>query len=446
LVTEAGLVDDADVLIEDGVISQIGRGLPEFGEVVDAKGMWVLPGVIDPHVHTVQEGVSLNHPMLEDLAEASYAAVLGGATTICAYAQRIPDVDVLEMVHRQIEFGKRASYADFAINALCFGGDDVAEAVAQGSTKLGVRTFKAMLAYHKNGLMIEDDSLLLMMQAAKGRGVTVLVHAENGRVSDCLEDHAFALGDFDPHQLLECAPPELEAEGVFKTAMLSRITGARVLFVHLTSEIARDTLVWLRSQPGGSRLSVETQPHYALFTEEAAIERGPLAKVGPVLKRDADLKAVREAITTGLVSHLSSDHSPRSIAVKTQAENIRDAPYGGISGTEVLLPLAWKLGVHDGLFGLPRIAALTSTNAAKSYGLYPKKGAIRVGSDGDLALVPIDGPMKVITPSNLHMKSDYSLYEGIETAGFPSVVIKAGVVVVAEGEMVGRPQGAYLGG
>jgi dihydropyrimidinase len=445
IVTEGGVLDSADVLIESGVITQIGRGLSESGEVIDAHGMWVLPGVIDPHVHPVQQGVSINHPMLEDFEEASYGAAMGGATTICAYAQRVPGVEILEMIHRQIEFGKKAAYTDFAINALCFAGDDVAEVVTKGTSQLGVRTFKAMLAYHKNGLMLEDDRLLVMMKVAKQNNATVLIHAENGRVIDCMEDHARGFAELDIDVLLDCAPPELEAEGIFKTAMLSSITGARILFVHLTSKIGCETLSWLRNRPEGSLLSIETQPHYALFTNQEVRDRGPLAKVGPVLKTEVDRTAVRDAIANGLVSHLSSDHSPRSIAVKTSKASILDAPYGGISGTEVLLPLAWKLGIHDGLFDVQRVVELTSTNAAKQYGLYPKKGTIRIGSDGDFALVPIDGPTKVITPSNLHMKSDYSLYEGIETAGFPQIVIKGGQVIVQEGSLIRRPHGAYLG-
>jgi dihydropyrimidinase len=390
--------------------------------------------------------VSLNEPMLDDLEEASRTALVGGATTICAYAQRIPGHDVLEMVHRQIEFGSQAAYGDFAINALCFGGDDVVDVVDKGKRKLGVRTFKALLAYNSRGMMIEDDQLLRMMRTAAEVDATVLIHAENGRVIDCLEHLVRDRGDITDDDLLACAPPELEADGIVKTAMLSRLTGARVLFVHLTSRIGRDALAWARSQPGGERLSVETQAHYALLTNQAVKERGALAKVGPVLKEDTDREAVREALSSGLISHLSSDHSPRHSHVKLAAEHILDAPYGGISGTELVLPLAWKLGIHDGLFDVVQLAKLVSTNAAKQYGLYPSKGSIRVGADGDLALVPIEGKPKVITPDNLEMQSDYSLYEGIESAGFPTFVVKRGQVAVAEGDLVTRPQGQYIHG
>lgn len=424
----------------------MGRGLPEPATVLDAAGYYVLPGAVDPHVHTTQAGVSLNEPMLDDLEEASRTALLGGVTTICAYAQRIPGHDVLEMVHRQIEFGGRAAYGDFAINALCFGGDEVVDVVQTGRRKLGVRTFKALLAYNSRGMMIEDDALLRMMRAAAEVNATVLIHAENGRVIDCLEHLVRDRGDITDDDLLACAPPELEADGIIKTAMLSRLTGARVLFVHLTSRIGRDALTWARSQDGGERLHVETQPHYALLTNDAVRDRGALAKVGPVLKEDTDREAVREAIADGLISHLSSDHSPRHSHVKLAAENILDAAYGGISGTELVLPLAWRLGMHDGLFDIVQLAKLVATNAAKQYGFYPDKGAIRPGADGDLVLVEIEGTPKVITPNNLHMQSDYSLYEGITSAGFPTFVVKQGRLVVAEGDLITRPHGQYING
>jgi dihydroorotase-like cyclic amidohydrolase len=412
--------------------------------VLDAAGHYVLPGAVDPHVHCTQEGVSVNEPMIDDLEESSRTALLGGSTTICAYAQRIPGADLLEMVNRQIEFGRRAAYGDFALNALCMGSDDVVDVVDKGKRQLGVQTFKAMLAYNSRGMMMEDDQLLRMMRTAAEVGATVLVHAENGRVIDCLDHLLRDRGDISDADLLAGAPPELEADGIVKAAMLARLAGARVLFVHLTSKLGRDALRWVRSLPGGDRISVETQPHYGLLTNAAVLERGALAKVGPVLKEDEDRQAVREAMADGLVSHLSSDHSPRHSHVKLAADNILDAPYGGISGTEVLLPLAWRLGMQEGLFDIVRLAQLVSTNAARQYGLYPRKGSIQVGADGDLALVPIRGEGKIITPANLHMQSDYSLYEGISSAGFPAFVVKGGRIVVGEGELLTRPHGAYI--
>jgi dihydropyrimidinase len=405
----------------------------------------VLPGVIDPHVHVRQEGHSLNEPMLDDLEAASRVALLGGVTTMFAYVQRTPANTALEMVERQIALGQRAAYVDFGLNVLCLPGDDLETLVDVGARKLGVHTFKAMLSYNRRGLMLEDDAFFRVLAAAAAVDAVVLVHAENGRVIDHLEAQARTRGSVGREAHLACAPGELEAEGMFKAAMYSHLTGCRVLFVHLSSRIARDTLAWLKSGPYGTRLAVETQPHYALLTNEAVLIRGPLGKVGPPLREAADRDAIVQAVASGLVSHLSSDHAPRSTAVKLAKDNILDAPYGGTSGTEVLLALAHKLGPEDGHFGIEALARLTATNTARAYGAYPRKGTIRPGSDGDLVVVPVDGPARPLTPKSLHGPSDYSLYEGLTSRGFPRYVIRGGVLAVVDGEVKARVPGRYLG-
>lgn len=443
IVTDQGTLD-ADVLIEGGLISSLGTRLAGNGEVIDASGCWVLPGCFDPHVHTSLEGHSVNEPMLDDLEEASRVALLGGVTTIGAYAQRTPTHAVLEMLERQIDFGRKASYVDFVMNALCFPGDDVPHVVETGVRKLGVCAFKAFLSYHNRGLMTEDDDLLDMMRAAAAEDALVLVHAENGRVISRLERHEREQRPITNDALVRTAPGEIEADGIFKSAMLSRLTRCRVLFVHVTSRMGVETLGWLKSRPGGDLLAAETQPHYLFLTNDAVLERGGLAKVGPPLKGEEDRQAVRHAVGTGLVSHLSSDHSPRSRDVKMAAAHILDAPYGGISGAEVLLALTYRL-FEEGLVDIEQVARLTSSNAARVHGLYPRKGSIRPGADADIVVVPIDGEDRPIMPATLHGRSDYSLYEGLSSRGFPRYVVRAGHLVVEDAEILERVPGRYLG-
>ena len=443
VVTEEGAIE-ADVLIENGTIARVGPKLRSDGETVDARACWVLPGVIDPHVHVLQEGHHMLEPTLDDLEEASRVGLFGGVTSVFAYALRTRDYDLVEMLRRQISYGERASYVDFGINALCLPGDDVETAVEIGAKQLGIRTYKGMLGYNRRGLMLDDETFFRLLSAAGRAGALVLVHPEHGRMIDFFEDQARKAGatDFGAH--LRCAPSELEAEAMFRTATLAQLASANVLFVHLTSAIAASTFGWLKSTPLGAHLVAETQPHYALLTNDATLARGPLGKVGPPLRDAFDRDAVRAALTSGLISHLSSDHSPRNTAVKLAKDNILDAPYGGISGTEVLLPLAHAIGPEQGCFDIVKMAQLVSTNAAKVYGAYPRKGTIRPGSDGDLTILPIDGPAKAITPTNLHGRSDYSLYEGLSSRGFPRDVIRGGVRVIADGEMVARAPVRYL--
>lgn len=445
IVTESGVLEDADVLVQDGLIAALGwdlTGLGAIDEVVDAEDCYVLPGVIDPHVHTSLDGHSVNEAMAEDLEAASLAGLHGGVTTVGAYVQRIPGRDLLEMIQRQIAFGRAAAWTDFALNALCFPGDDLDAIVLKGSD-LGIGTFKVFLSYHNRGLMTEDDDLYRLMARCAERDAVVLVHAENGRIIDHLEAAERQRGEPDRGALLRSAPAEIEAEGMFRAATFARMTGCRLLFVHVTSAAGARMLASLRAQ-AGRRIAAETQPHYCLLTNDEVLERGGLAKVGPPLKTPEDVVAVRTALGEGVISHLSSDHSPRMREVKLATDNILDAPYGGISGVELLLPLAFRLGLQEGLFDITTLARVTSTNAAKRFGLYPRKGTIRPGADGDLTLVPVDGDERVITPSILHGASDYSLYEGIASRGFPRTVIRNGRLALRDGE-VQRVPARHLG-
>ena len=441
VVTETGVVD-ADILVVDGSIRSIGSGL-SGGPVVDARGAWVLPGVVDPHLHTSVGGFHTMDPLAEDLKQATAAALMGGVTTVSAYVNRGPGMGLIDAVRYQIQFGKEHSAVDFAINALCLPGDPLTEAVEEG-VRLGVTTYKAFLGYYVRGVMMEDNELVELMTAVASHDGLVLIHPENGRATKYYHDIEYARDPTDIEGFMRCSPGILEAEGMFRAAALAELTGCDVLFVHLSAGETVRVLSWLKEGGGPVRVWSETQPHYLILTEDALIEHGPLAKIGPPLRRREDVAAVWGAVEAGHLDLLSSDHSPRTKAMKHAAPNIFDAPYGGITPSEALLPLAYALGVETGRFDMGRLAELTATSAAKAYGLYPRKGAIRVGADADFAIVPIEGEPREIGPRNLHGRSDYSIYTGLTSRGFPKYVVRRGCLAVSEGEVLDNPSGRYL--
>jgi dihydroorotase-like cyclic amidohydrolase len=272
-----------------------------------------------------------------------------------------------------------------------------------------------------------------------------LVHPENGVVATLLEDEERASGSVDNGAFLRTAPGILEAEGMYRSGTMARMTGARLLFVHLTSEESALALRHLQSLPGGDRIFCETQPHYLCLTNKEVLERGPLAKVGPPLREEADVAAVWQAVLDGHVGHLASDHTARSIAMKMDGDpNILDAAYGGFSGTELLLPLAFRFGIEEGRYDIVRLSHLISTTAARVYGLYPQKGVLLQGSDADIVLVPIEGSPVEITPERLHGMSDYTVFRNMTSRGFPSHVIRRGRLVVAQNEQVGEQNARFL--
>jgi len=440
VVTESGTFV-GDVLIVDGVIVAIGHGL-SGDTVIDAEGCWVLPGIVDAHVHTRIGEHSMGDALAEDLPMASRTALHGGVTTICAYAHSTPDASAIEVINEQIELGRSSCSVDFALNAFVRPADDIEATVTQGAA-LGVMTFKAQMAYHSRGMMQEDDSLFRIMRAVSSVGGLTLVHPENGRMVDELERVERAGGSTHA-SLLRSAPGVLEAEGMFRAATIAGIAECPVLFVHLSARESVALAEWLHNRPNSNRIFWETQPHFLVLSNDLLATRGALAKIGPPLREDEDIAEVWRALENGILSHITSDHTVRTAAVKLSKPDILDAPYGGFGCTGLLLPLTFALGVQSGRFGIEDLVRLIATNPAKRYGLYPRKGVIQPGADGDLVVLPMDGPAVPLVADNIPGAADYSLYEEIYSQGFPRDVIRAGTLALRNGEVLENPPARYL--
>jgi len=441
LVTPDGVVD-GDIAIDDGTISAVGTDLGG-DTVIDAAECWVLPGAIDPHVHISLEGHSTTEPLLDDLVGATRAGIMGGVTTVGAYVQRTPGKDIVSSMESLIEYGNAESASDFFINGLVLPGDDV-PATVRGGAELGVMSFKALVAYNKRGLMFDDENLMRLMAEVAAVGAVTLIHAENGGAIDYLESIETERG-VDNGSFLRAQPGVLEAEGMFRTATFAELCGTRLLYVHLTSKEGVEMLRLLQSRPYGERILTETQPHYLALTNGEVLERGPLGKVGPPLKEQDDVDALWDAVGSGLINHISSDHSPKAKSVKLATDNILEATYGGIGGVEAMLPLVYSLGFETGRLTIEEVAALTATNAATAYGIHPRKGVIREGADADLVVIPKEGPERQLVPDQLAGVADYSLYESLSSRGFPRDVVSGGVVAVRDFTATGADSpGRYL--
>lgn len=438
LVTGDGVVE-GDISFRDGVIEEIGTGLG--GETIaDADGAWVLPGAVDPHLHISLGGHSITEPLLHDLHQAARAALRGGVTTIGVYAQRTPATTVIEAIKTEIGREGDGVATDYFINALLMPGDDIEETVA-GSAAAGVNSFKTMVAYARRGLMLDDASICLLMERAAAVGGITLVHAENGGAIDYLDATERRRGVTNA-SYLRSQPVELEPEGMNRTAMFAALTGCRLHFVHCTSAPGAAMLGTLKDS--GASVTAETQIHYLLLTNDEVLQRGPLGKVGPPLRDSGHLAPLWDALADGRIDHLSSDHSPKSLEVKLSAHNILDATYGGISGTGVMLPLAFSEGFKKGRLTIERLAEVTSTRAAQIHGLYPQKGVLAEGSDADLVVIPEGQPEVNLNHDKLEPAAGYSLFESLSTTGLPTLVVRGGSVVLSGGGLVGLENGRYL--
>jgi dihydropyrimidinase len=441
VVTPDGVID-GDVAIRDGQIGAVGP-VDGGGRELDATECYVVPGGIDPHLHVATPTDPGIDPLIEHIDVASSSALLGGTTSICVYVRGETTQSLAAAIDAEIESGEKTAATDFAINAICRPTDDPYEVVHAGLAR-GVTTFKAMLAYKRKGLMLDDRTLFELMTAVAAAGAQLLVHPENGVITELLEEREYAAHTLSPASYLRSAPGLLEAEGMTRVAYLSVLAGCDVLFVHLTSKEAVRAADWIRTWPEAARFAWETQPHYLNVTNSEVLERGALGKVGPPLRDADDVEAVRAALTAGVISHLSSDHAPRNRSLKLAAPDILAAPYGGTTGTQLLMPLAYSLRLPGGPLPIERVVELTSTNAARLYGLYPRKGAIRVGSDADLAVIPLTRKSRPIDPDTLHGPSDYTLFRQVEVDDFPRHVVRAGRIAVANGVLADVAPARYL--
>jgi dihydropyrimidinase len=436
-----GRVCVADILIRDGRIAAIGERL-RGDATIDASGCYVLPGLVDTHTHVFIDGDPSMAPVAQGLLQASRTAVLGGVTTLFAFTRSVPGRSLTQVVEAMLSECEGNANADFGLHAL-LTPDQEPEVLVEEALGLGITSFKAMLAYKRHGLLTSDERLYRLMEAVALSGGLVVVHAENGDITDYLESVFRQRGEDSLRHYLATSPPLLEAAGIAKASMFSKLTGCSVAFAHLSAEASADLARGLRAE-GNPSLFFETQPHYALLSLDSIEHRGPLAKIGPPIREAADADAVVRAVRDGLVDVLSTDHSPRTSEKKRAAESIWDAPYGGISGLQLLLPLAGLI-FGETEEGLKSVVRVTSENPSRILGLYPRKGTISVGSDADLVLVNIASQPKAIGSEWLDGPSDYSLYDGLGVRLAPQTVIRSGHVVVERGEiLLGAPPGRFL--
>ena len=347
IVTENGVVE-GDIAISDGVIAGVGDGF-EGDVLLDATDCWVLPGAIDPHIHVSLEGYSTMEPILDDLVDASASGLMGGVTTLGVFVQRTPQKDIVAVMRSLIDYGNAEAHSDFFMNGLLLPGDDI-EGAVRGGADIRVMSYKAMVAYNKKGLMFDDEHLMAHDGDGGGcrrphddpRRRTVAVSttsraSSDGAVSTTEASSGLSRVCSRPRGCSAPQPsPGSPAHGSFSSISPQR-RGAAMLRQ-------------LKAGPYGARIESETQPHYLALTNAEVLARGPLGKVGPPLKEEADIAAIWAVTEEGLLSHISSDHSPKSTKVKLATDDILDATYGGIGGVEPMLPLIYSLGFRSGTY------------------------------------------------------------------------------------------------
>ena len=427
----------ADVLIEDEKVVQVGpRIAADADRTYDATGRYVIPGGVDVHTH-------LDMPFgdttsADDFESGTIAAACGGTTTIVDFAVQDPG----DTLHHALETWTRKAEGKAAID---YGFHvivtDLTERVEQEMDELvgeGVTSFKLFLAY-PGRLMVDDATIFRALLRTARNGGTVLVHAENGGVIDALTKRALAEGRREPRQHALTRPARAEAEAVHRAIALAEMAGAPVYIVHVSAAEAVEEVAAARSR--GLPVFAETCPQYLFLSDECYEEPG-FDGAKYVMSPPLRDRRAQERLWRGLASDdlqvVATDHCPfRMRDQKALGRDDFTKIPGGVPGIETRMSLLFDGGVGGGRFDVQRFVAVTATNPARIFGLHPRKGVIAPGSDADIVVFDPDREM-TLSAATLHMRVDYSPYEGRVVRGMPELVLSRGRPVVERGTFVGR--------
>src|SRR5215216_5949444 len=429
-----------DVYIENGTVSLIGESLDVAADkVIDAAGKYVFPGAIDPHTHI--EMFFGGTTTCDDFTSGTVAAAFGGTTSLvdfCMQAPGTPFPEALDNYFEKIERCKPVIDVGFHIGVTDIEGGGGLDALAKLPDE-GITSYKLFMAY-KGAVMVDDETLFKTMQVARETGGLVMVHAENGDAIDVIVKNALAEGKTEPKWHAATRPPITEGEATNRAIQLARIAGSPLYVVHVSCKEAIDPIAQARTKDWHAW--VETCTQY-LFIDETALDQpdfeGAKYVYTPPPRPKENQEHLWHALATDVLSVVSTDHCPFNWdGQKTLGrDDFSKIPNGG-PGIENRLHMLHHFGVRQGRLSMNRFVELVSTNPAKFFGMYPRKGTIAVGSDADI--VVFDPEKRVtISAETHHSNVDYNLFEGTEVSGAPEVVLVRGQVIVEGDELVGKP-------
>lgn len=423
----------SDVLLDGEAVAAVGVDLGRLGpfdRTVDARGKLVMPGGVDPHVH-LQLTMGNGMVSSDDFETGTRAAAFGGTTTVIDFAAQPKGGSLaagLAERHREaagravIDYGFHMTVRSATTEALA----ELDEMVQRE----GVTSFKLFTAY-PGFYQLDDGSILRVLQRTRQNGGLVCVHAENGPAIQVLVEQALERGETAPRFHALTRPARLEGEATSRCIALAEVAGAPLYVVHLT---ARESLEPVReARLRGQTVWAETCPQY-LFLSQRDLEAADGAKVvfSPPVRATGNEEHLWRGLALGDLATVGTDHCPFLFeGQKNKASRFTEIP-NGLPGIETRLMLLWAEGVKKGRFDVNRFVQLVSTEPAKIFGLYPKKGALVPGADADVVVWDPERTQS-LSASALHMRTDYSPYEGRTVKGAPSLVFSRGEAIVEDG-------------
>lgn len=435
-----------DILVDAGKIVAIGNNLDnKADEVVDAKGMYVLPGGVDQHVHFSFE---FNGEKVAGF-ESSNAAAVGGTTTVIEFVNQIKGKGLIDTIddYRK-ENAEGIAMVDYSFHGII---TDPTTGVYDEIEKLpaaGYPTVKLFMAYKGMFFHCDDDVIAKSMRKAREHGVTIMVHAENADLIDVLQRECVEEGNVGPYYHAVSRPPMVEVEATERAINIARLMDSPLYVVHVSTKGAVDAIK--RAQDEGLSIYGETCTHYLTLDKENLAKpnfEGAKYVCSPALREEDDRDYLWESIKNGWLNAISSDHCGFNWAKQKHMgkDDFRNIP-NGAPGLENRLGVLWTTGVETGKITRQQLVDLFATKPAKINGLGDRKGHIGIGYDADIVLYN-PNHKSVISNETSHQGVDFNTYEGMEQIGRPEKVFLRGQLVVDEGKYIGKQgQGEFVPG
>ncbi|MBV8719627.1 MAG: amidohydrolase family protein [Chloroflexi bacterium] len=424
----------ADIGVAGERIVQIGGELSAPNDI-DAHGKLLLPGGVDAHVHLSSPPIERSGPAwVDDFTSGSAAALAGGITTVGNMTFGAPGESLLQALERETAVARRASIADVFLHPVLASPD--ADNLAE-IARLGSEGCSSMKVFLTNPHFNRDlDGHIEAIRRAGEAGVVSMLHCEDAATIAFATRQLVSQGKTSLRYFGESRPVIAEVVATQRALAIAELTGAPVYIVHLSS--ARALALCAVARARGLHVYVETRPLYLYLTSERLQTPEAGKFVGqPPLREHSDVDALWTGLRSGIIDTVCTDHAPWSLQAKLDPAHDIEHLRPGVENLQLLLPMLYSEGVRTGRISLSRLVELSSSNAAKLFGLYPRKGAIAVGSDADLVIFDPDLE-RTVTAAMLKSNADYSVYEGWRVTGWPTVTIRRGEIVFRDDLVIGQ--------
>ncbi|EZQ13930.1 dihydropyrimidinase [Pseudomonas sp. G11-1] len=426
----------ADVYCDNGKIVAIGENLdaPATAEVIDASGQYVMPGGIDPHTH--MQLPFMGTVASDDFYTGTAAGLAGGTTSIIDFVIPSPQQSLLEAFHQWRDWAAKAA-ADYTFHvAITWWDESVHEEMGTLVREHGVNSFKHFMAY-KNAIMADDETLVKSFRRSVELGAMPTVHAENGELVFQLQQELLAKGMTGPEAHPLSRPPVVEAEAANRAIHIAQAMNVPIYIVHVSCKESLEAIT--RARNNGNRVYGEVLAGHLVIDDSVYrhpdFEFAAAHVMSPPFRAKEHQEALWQGLRGGNLQTTATDHCCFCADQKAAGKDDFTRIPNGTAGIEDRLAIMWDEGVNQGRLTMNEFVAVTSTNTAKLFNMYPRKGSVSVGADADLVVWDPAGT-RTISAKTHHQNIDFNIFEGRTVTGIPSHTLSRGKVVWREGQLL----------